>query len=251
MKRNLVLASALALAITGGSYGIANAQDARKPVTIDVAKACGVVTLTFTNPNTDVSKIQGFTWNAVNGNVATAVGKRTGDVTVGPTKTVKETITFPEDEFGGVGAVTVVPTFGPDNDIQPRLDIYPVDTDCKPPAPPTKTPDPTTPVPPPTTQKPPVTTQNPPPVTTPPVVDDKDCKDFATQADAQKALTAGDPLHLDSDNDGQACEEFFTGNPPAIVNNNTNVNNPPPAVNSPQIQRVPVGGVETGDGSLA
>ena len=76
-----------------------------------------------------------------------------------------------------------------------------------------------------------------PPAANPPVVDDKDCKDFATQSDAQKALTEGDPFNLDSDKDGQACEEFFTPNPPTA--------------NQPQVQQVPVGGVETGDGSLA
>lgn len=45
----------------------------------------------------------------------------------------------------------------------------------------------------------------------PPAVDDQDCKDFATQADAQAHLDAdkSDPDGLDADGDGVACEEFF------------------------------------------
>jgi hypothetical protein len=40
---------------------------------------------------------------------------------------------------------------------------------------------------------------------------DRDCADFATQADAQAALTsrAGDPERLDADDDGIACEQHF------------------------------------------
>jgi hypothetical protein len=111
--------------------GIATAQPAaRQPVVITAAKACGVVTLTFVNPETDVAKVHGFRWNAVRGDVATADAARTGLVTVAPRATVKETIRFDEDEFGGEAAVTVAVAFGPDSDIQPRLDVYPVDTDC-------------------------------------------------------------------------------------------------------------------------
>lgn len=120
----------LTAVLTVASGGVALAQEARQPVTIDVGKACGVVTLTFVNPQTDVSKTHGFRWNAVAGEESTGDGARTGLVTVGPGKTVKETIRFAEDEFGGVAAVTVAPAFGPDSDIQPRLDVYPVDTDC-------------------------------------------------------------------------------------------------------------------------
>lgn len=78
--------------------------------------------------------------------------------------------------------------------------------------------------------------KNPPTTDTPvpplPVADDQDCDDFATQADAQNHLNADttDPDNLDSDNDGEACEAFFA-----------------PA----QIPAPPVGGVETGDGSTA
>lgn len=40
---------------------------------------------------------------------------------------------------------------------------------------------------------------------------DRDCADFATQADAQAALDAdpSDPENLDADDDGIACEEHF------------------------------------------
>lgn len=44
-----------------------------------------------------------------------------------------------------------------------------------------------------------------------PVVDDKDCADFATQAQAQAALAGGDPYNLDSDEDGTACEAGVGG----------------------------------------
>src|SRR5215211_5792029 len=38
-----------------------------------------------------------------------------------------------------------------------------------------------------------------------------DCADFATQAEAQGFLLAGDPYGLDADNDGIACEELPGG----------------------------------------
>ena len=38
---------------------------------------------------------------------------------------------------------------------------------------------------------------------------DKDCADFATQAEANAALAGGDPFHLDADDDGVACESRF------------------------------------------
>jgi hypothetical protein len=40
---------------------------------------------------------------------------------------------------------------------------------------------------------------------------DRDCPDFATQADAQEALASrgGDPDRLDADDDGVACEQHF------------------------------------------
>ena len=59
--------------------------------------------------------------------------------------------------------------------------------------------------------------------------DDKDCADFASQADAQAALDAelSDPDNLDADVDGIACEQHF-GAP------------------GQQVQVYPTGGVDTG-----
>lgn len=59
--------------------------------------------------------------------------------------------------------------------------------------------------------------------------DDKDCPDFASQADAQAALDAepGDPDNLDADDDGIACEQHF-------------------GEDGQQVQVHPVGGVDTG-----
>lgn len=58
---------------------------------------------------------------------------------------------------------------------------------------------------------------------------DRDCADFATQADAQAALNsrAGDPERLDADNDGIACEQQFD-------------------TEGQQVAVFPVGGVATG-----
>lgn len=49
------------------------------------------------------------------------------------------------------------------------------------------------------------------PATAPRSGADRDCPDFATQAEAQAALTsrAGDPERLDADDDGIACEQHF------------------------------------------
>lgn len=59
--------------------------------------------------------------------------------------------------------------------------------------------------------------------------DDKDCPDFASQADAQAALDAepGDPDNLDADDDGIACEQHF-------------------GEDGQQVQVHPTGGVDTG-----
>jgi hypothetical protein len=59
--------------------------------------------------------------------------------------------------------------------------------------------------------------------------DDKDCADFASQADAQAALDAdlSDPDNLDADTDGIACEQHF-GAP------------------GQQVEVYPTGGVDTG-----
>jgi hypothetical protein len=61
--------------------------------------------------------------------------------------------------------------------------------------------------------------------------DDRDCADFASQADAQAALVAdlSDPDHLDADVDGIACEDHFGDA-------------------GQQVQVHPSGGVDTGGG---
>jgi hypothetical protein len=60
---------------------------------------------------------------------------------------------------------------------------------------------------------------------------DLDCSDFSSQEDAQAELDrdTSDPNNLDSDNDGQACEDFF----------GTQVSH---------VRVLPRGGVETGGG---
>ena len=45
---------------------------------------------------------------------------------------------------------------------------------------------------------------------TPPVVGgDLDCKDFASLAEVQASIAAGDPHGLDADEDGSGCESQF------------------------------------------
>lgn len=72
--------------------------------------------------------------------------------------------------------------------------------------PPTTTP----PQAPPTTAPPAAAPPAPAPIAAVPAAD-RDCPDFATQAEAQAALNAraGDPERLDADNDGIACEQEF------------------------------------------
>ncbi|WP_219413340.1 excalibur calcium-binding domain-containing protein [Pseudonocardia nigra] len=87
----------------------------------------------------------------------------------------------------GTPATTVTPTAEPESESTPET---PTTT---PPAAPTTTATPTT--------------------AAAPADDDvdRDCADFATQADAQAALTSriGDPERLDADDDGVACEQHF------------------------------------------
>ncbi|PXY38111.1 hypothetical protein BA062_02685 [Prauserella flavalba] len=66
-----------------------------------------------------------------------------------------------------------------------------------------------------------------------PAVEDKDCDDYASQAEAQGVLSQDprDPHNLDADNDGQACERFFA---------------PAPSTEEQQVAVHPVGGVATG-----
>ncbi len=73
---------------------------------------------------------------------------------------------------------------------------------------------------------------------------DRDCPDFATQAEAQAALEsrAGDPERLDRDNDRIACEDHF-GEPDDRSDENTDEGD------EAQVRTKPRGGVETGDGT--
>ncbi|GAA1844379.1 MULTISPECIES: hypothetical protein [Pseudonocardia] len=71
---------------------------------------------------------------------------------------------------------------------------------------------------------------------------DRDCKDFASQADAQAALTPGDPENLDANDNGVACEDHDYGSAasPATVEAASD--------DSTQVTATPVGGVEAGGG---
>ena len=278
MKRNLVLASVMALAITGGSYGVAFAQDNPTP-------ECGAALSSLVDARSDLSATQ-KAYDALPDTVPNpdlaklqdAVTKAQADFDSAKAPVVEyNPNVYPNDTVPALTAINVDllnkiladPDLGGDargevenalakaqalGAAKQSLADAPKDV----PNPALKDseqldnlnaakdeakkaqdvadkacegqkgdPGPVVVVPP---------AQNP-PAANPPVVGDKDCKDFATQADAQKALTEGDPFNLDSDKDGQACEEFFTPNPPTA--------------NQPQVQQVPVGGVETGDGSLA
>jgi hypothetical protein len=96
---------------------------------------------------------------------------------------------------------------------------------------------------------------------------DRDCPDFASQAEAQEALDSqpGDPERLDSDHDGIACESEF-GEPtttaaPTTAATTTAAPAPsdgageeadeeaPVSTAAKQVRVLPEGGVDTGDGS--
>lgn len=204
--RKLALTAGAVLALSVMTAPAAIAQE-RKPVEVTAEKACGVVTLTFKNP---ADTTHGFRWNAVAGKKSTDKGARTGLVTVKGGKTVKETIKFDEDEFRGEAAVTVAVAFGPDADIQPRVEVYPVDTNCEKGSKPTETPTPTpTPTPEPTEDPDPTTT--PAPTTEAPPFNDLDCRDFPladgrTAQDILNQTPTDDPNGLDADEDRIACE---------------------------------------------
>jgi hypothetical protein len=91
---------------------------------------------------------------------------------------------------------------------------------------------------------------------------DRDCADFASQAEAQEALdgTVGDPERLDANDDGVACESYFreaaaTSAAPSTAPSRTSA---PEADEDEeaeegdeegQVKVLPQGGVDTGDGS--
>lgn len=68
---------------------------------------------------------------------------------------------------------------------------------------------------------------------------DRDCADFASQADAQAALQPGDPERLDADDDGQACETYEYAPAAASTSDDGGTS---------QVTATPVGGVEAGGG---
>ncbi len=79
---------------------------------------------------------------------------------------------------------------------------------------------------------------------------DRDCPDFATQAEAQAALDASptDRERLDRDNDGYACETQFgePGASPAAPTDREDDGD-----DDGQVAVVPQGAVDTGDGTTA
>jgi hypothetical protein len=79
---------------------------------------------------------------------------------------------------------------------------------------------------------------------------DRDCPDFATQAEAQEALDsqAGDPERLDANDNGIACESEFADSTPTTTAKPTTTPTSTPAP-AGQVRVVPRGAVDTGDGS--
>jgi hypothetical protein len=91
---------------------------------------------------------------------------------------------------------------------------------------------------------------------------DRDCADFASQAEAQEALdgTVGDPERLDANDDGVACESYFreaaaTSAAPSTAPSRTSAPEAEEAEEAEegdeegQVKVLPQGGVDTGDGS--
>lgn len=97
---------------------------------------------------------------------------------------------------------------------------------------------------------------------------DRDCADFATQAEAQEALDGapGDPERLDANGDGVACESAFreaadTTTEPAPTSAAADADegaaqddqdeqeDQPDQPDQGQVRVLPRGGVDTGDGS--
>ncbi|WP_229378524.1 excalibur calcium-binding domain-containing protein [Streptomyces sp. VRA16 Mangrove soil] len=78
---------------------------------------------------------------------------------------------------------------------------------------------------------------------------DKDCADFASQAQAQAWYDShpGDPDRLDRDGDGQACEDY-TGYSSASTPTPTPTSTPSSSIGT---STMPQGGVRTGSGGLA
>lgn len=81
---------------------------------------------------------------------------------------------------------------------------------------------------------------------------DRDCPDFPTQAAAQAALDSqpGDRERLDANDNGIACEAFFTDSTGAAPSSTPRASTPAPTP-SRQVGVVPQGGVDTGDGTAS
>jgi MYXO-CTERM domain-containing protein len=88
---------------------------------------------------------------------------------------------------------------------------------------------------------------------------DRDCPDFASQAEAQEALdnAPGDPERLDANDDGVACESSFREAAATATQTTEPAPTSAPAEederddqdNQGQVRVLPRGGVDTGDGS--
>ncbi|HEX3260273.1 MAG TPA: excalibur calcium-binding domain-containing protein [Pseudonocardia sp.] len=87
---------------------------------------------------------------------------------------------------------------------------------------------------------------------------DRDCADFASQAEAQEALdgTVGDPERLDANDDGVACESYFRDAAATTTQTTEPAPTSAPAEEEQddqddpgQVRVLPRGGVDTGDGS--
>jgi MYXO-CTERM domain-containing protein len=87
---------------------------------------------------------------------------------------------------------------------------------------------------------------------------DRDCADFATQAEAQEALdgSVGDPERLDANDDGVACESYFREAAATTTQTTEPAPTSDPAEDEQddqddqgQVRVLPQGGVDTGDGS--
>jgi MYXO-CTERM domain-containing protein len=87
---------------------------------------------------------------------------------------------------------------------------------------------------------------------------DRDCADFASQAEAQEALdgTVGDPQRLDANDDGVACESYFRDAAATTTQTTEPAPTSAPAEEDQddqddpgQVRVLPRGGVDTGDGS--
>ena len=87
---------------------------------------------------------------------------------------------------------------------------------------------------------------------------DRDCADFASQAEAQEALdgSVGDPERLDANDDGVACESYFRDAAATTTQTTEPAPTSAPAEEDQddqddpgQVRVLPRGGVDTGDGS--